>query len=83
MPRRAPKNRVAPQKTQRTKIKYRSAPKKRSVPYKIPQCAPTKTTAPPKNRIAPQTPLHLLRTFALPTPYLGRFILGFRYEIRG
>gem|GEM_PF-2829550 len=24
-----------------------------------------------------------LRTCALPTPYLGRFILGFRYEIRG
>ena len=22
-------------------------------------------------------------TFALPTPYLRRFILGFRYEIRG
>ena len=25
----------------------------------------------------------LLRTFALPSPYLRRFILGFRYEIRG
>ena len=26
---------------------------------------------------------HLGRTFALPSPYLGRFILGFRSEIRG
>ena len=26
--------------------------------------------------------LYLLPTFALPTPYLGRFIFGFRYEIR-
>ena len=32
------------------------------------------------------TPAHsrdLLRTFALPSPYLRRFILGFRNEIRG
>ena len=25
----------------------------------------------------------LLRTFAVPSPYLGRFMFGFRYEIRG
>ena len=27
--------------------------------------------------------LDLLRTFALPSPYLGRFMFGFRGEIRG
>lgn len=27
--------------------------------------------------------LDLLRTFALPSPYLGRFMFGFRDEIRG
>ena len=34
---------------------------------------------------AGRSPLHHSRqrpTIALPTPYLGRFILGFRYEIR-
>ena len=27
-------------------------------------------------------PLHLLRTCAVPSPYLRRFMFGFRYEIR-
>ena len=37
----------------------------------------------PAHRIASRYSLHQLRTFAVPTSYLRRFILGFHGEIRG
>ena len=50
---------------------------------------PIRGTAPNKNARLQQRSCNkgesptLGRTFALPSPYLRRFILGFRYEIRG
>ena len=63
-------------------MRHRSQPTFTPCRDAIARVSPTIHSYPAGGPLNGRIPI-LRRTFAVPTQHLGRFILGFRYEIRG